>query len=140
MEWKWGGPTQGERKTKARDSGILVHGVGEDGAYHNTWLESIESQIIEGGCGDFILVGGRNKPSLTAEVREGANNQVYWHEGGKRSLVTAADSTGTAATPTGRMRSASAASRTWKSPPVNGTGPKSSATATPSRTLSTGKS
>ncbi len=84
VEWKWGGPTLGERKTKARDSGILVHGVGEDGAYHNTWLESIESQIIEGGYGDFILVGGRNKPSLTAEVREGANNQVYWQEGGKR--------------------------------------------------------
>ena len=84
VEWKWGGPTLGERKTKARDSGILVHGVGEDGAYHNTWLESIESQIIEGGCGDFILVGGRNKPSLTAEVREGPNNQLYWQEGGKR--------------------------------------------------------
>jgi len=84
VEWKWGGPTQGERKTKARDSGILVHGVGEDGAYSNTWLESIESQIIEGGCGDFILVGGRNHPSLTAEVREGPNNQVYWQEGGKR--------------------------------------------------------
>ena len=84
VEWKWGGPTLGERKTKARDSGILVHAVGEDGAYHNTWLESIESQIIEGGYGDFILVGGRNKPSLTAEVREGTNNQLYWQEGGKR--------------------------------------------------------
>lgn len=86
VEWKWGGPTHGDRKMKARDSGILVHGVGEDGAYSNTWLESVESQIIEGGCGDFILVGGKNKPSLTAEVQEGANNQVYWHEGGKRVI------------------------------------------------------
>jgi hypothetical protein len=84
VEWKWGGPTMGDRKTKARDSGILVHAVGEDGAYSNTWLESIESQIIEGGYGDFILVGGKNKPSLTAEVREGANNQLYWQEGGKK--------------------------------------------------------
>lgn len=84
VEWKWGGPTQGERKTKARDSGILVHAVGEDGAHSKTWLESIESQIIEGGCGDFIMVGGRNKPSLTAEVREGANNQLYWEQGGKK--------------------------------------------------------
>lgn len=83
VEWKWGGPTQGARKTKARDSGILVHAVGEDGAHANTWLESIECQVIEGGCGDFIMVGGRNKPSLTAEVREGANKQHYWEKGGK---------------------------------------------------------
>lgn len=84
VEWKWGGPTLGDRRTKARDSGILVHAVGEDGAYSNTWLESIESQIIEGGCGDFILVGGKNRPSLTAEVREGAKDQVYWSPGGKK--------------------------------------------------------
>jgi hypothetical protein len=84
VEWRWGGPTLGERKTRARDSGILVHAVGEDGAYSNTWLESIESQIIEGGCGDFILVGGKRQPSLTVEVREGANKQLYWHEGGMK--------------------------------------------------------
>jgi 3-keto-disaccharide hydrolase len=86
VEWKWGGATHGERKTKARDSGILVHGVGEDGAHAGTWLESIESQVIEGGCGDFIMVSGRNKPSLSAEVREGPKNQLYWEKGGK--LVT----------------------------------------------------
>jgi len=84
VEWKWGGATHGERKQKARDSGILVHAVGEDGAHTNTWLESIESQVIEGGCGDFIMVGGRNKPSLSAEVIEGENNQLYWREGGKK--------------------------------------------------------
>ena len=33
--------------------------------------------------GDFIMVGGKNRPSLTAEVREGAHNQFYWQEGGK---------------------------------------------------------
>jgi Domain of Unknown Function (DUF1080). len=46
VEWKWGGPAHGERKDKARDSGILVHSVGADGAYSKTWLESIE------GAGD----------------------------------------------------------------------------------------
>ncbi len=83
VEWKWGGPTHGTRKTKTRDSGLLVHAVGEDGAYSNTWLESIESQIIEGGYGDFIMVGGRNKPSLTVEVREGPKGELYWQKGGK---------------------------------------------------------
>lgn len=84
VEWKWAGPAHGERAAKARDSGILIHAVGDDGAYNRTWLESIESQIIEGGCGDFIMVGGRNHPTLTSEVREGSNNQVYWQQGGKK--------------------------------------------------------
>lgn len=83
VEWKWGGPTHGIREGKARDSGILVHGVGEDGAASGSWLESIESQVIEGGTGDFILVGGRRQPSMTEEVREAPNGELYWQEGGK---------------------------------------------------------
>jgi neutral ceramidase len=83
VEWKWGGPTHGDRTGKARDSGILVHARGEDGAYSNTWLESVESQIIEGGTGDFIMVGGRRQPSLTVQVREGPKEELYWQEGGK---------------------------------------------------------
>jgi hypothetical protein len=82
VEWKWGGPTHGIREGKARDSGILVHGVGEDGAASGTWLESIESQVIEGGTGDFIMVGGKRQPSMTVEVRE-LGNEIYWQQGGK---------------------------------------------------------
>jgi hypothetical protein len=81
VEWKWGGKTWGDRMAKARDSGILVHAVGEDGAASGIWLESIESQIIEGGSGDFILVGGKNRPSLTAEARKDAKDETYWHYG-----------------------------------------------------------
>lgn len=83
VEWKWGSATHGIREGKARDSGILVHGVGEDGAYSGTWLESIESQVIEGGTGDFILVGGRRQPSLTVRVREAQNGELYWDQNGK---------------------------------------------------------
>jgi hypothetical protein len=88
VEWKWGGKTWAPREDRARDSGILVHAVGEDGAYNKTWLESVESQIIEGGSGDFILVGGKNKPRLTADTRRGDpsidqdKNQLYWQKGG----------------------------------------------------------
>jgi hypothetical protein len=83
VEWKWGGATWGQRKERARDSGILVHGVGEDGAASGVWLESIESQIIEGGTGDIILVAGKDKPSLTAEVRTDAKGETYWKAGGE---------------------------------------------------------
>jgi hypothetical protein len=80
VEWKWGGPAHGDRATKARDSGILVHGVGEDGAASGVWLESIESQIIEGGAGDLLMVAGKRQPSLTARVRAGNGTELYWDE------------------------------------------------------------
>jgi hypothetical protein len=82
-EWKWGERTSGSRTSKARDSGILLHCVGSDGAASGNWMESVECQIIEGGCGDFIMVGGREKPSLTCETRVGADGQLYFEKGGK---------------------------------------------------------
>ncbi len=46
-------------------------------------MESVECQIIEGGCGDFILVpAGRNRPSLTCETRVGPDRQLYYEKGG----------------------------------------------------------
>jgi neutral ceramidase len=56
VEWKWGAKGWNEREKKARDSGILIHGHGPDGGYNGIWLESIESQIIEGGSGDILVV------------------------------------------------------------------------------------
>lgn len=77
VEWRWGSKTWGAREKRARDSGILIHCVGEDGAAGGTWPESIESQIIEGGAGDIILVGGKNRPSLTTTVRQ-QGKEIYW--------------------------------------------------------------
>ena len=54
LEFKWGTETHPPRKDKARDSGILYHVVGPD----QIWPRSIEFQMIEGGTGDIILVGG----------------------------------------------------------------------------------
>jgi hypothetical protein len=83
VEWKWGEKTWPPREKAARDSGILLHCVGPDGAAGGNWMESVECQIIEGGCGDFILVGGRHKPRMTCEVRVGPDNQLYYEKGGK---------------------------------------------------------
>lgn len=84
VEWKWGGPAYASRKDKARDSGILLHCVGPDGNYSGYWMESQECQIIEGGTGDFIMVGngkGHPAPSLTAELRTGPDKQFYYEPG-----------------------------------------------------------
>lgn len=76
-EWRWGPRTFAPRKDKSRDSGILLHCVGEDGAVGGHWMESQECQIIEGGCGDFIIVAGKNKPSLTCVVREKGSAMIF---------------------------------------------------------------
>ncbi|HLT93810.1 MAG TPA: DUF1080 domain-containing protein [Membranihabitans sp.] len=60
-EFKWTGHTFEPRLDRARDCGILLHSVGEDGAYSDTWMNSIEVQIIEGGTGDFIVVGDKTE-------------------------------------------------------------------------------
>jgi hypothetical protein len=68
VEYKWGDQTWEPRKDRARDSGILLHCVGADGAASGVWMESIECQMIEGGTGDIILVGSKVRPSLTVEA------------------------------------------------------------------------
>lgn len=70
-EFKWGGQTFEPRVKNARDSGILLHSVGEDGGSEGIWMYSIECQLIEGGTGDFIVVGdGSENFSITSPVAE----------------------------------------------------------------------
>ncbi|GJM30976.1 MAG: hypothetical protein DHS20C17_36110 [Cyclobacteriaceae bacterium] len=69
VEFKWGDKTFGDRAKKARDNGVLVHSRGIDGGFSGSWMHSIECQIIEGGTGDFLVVGdGSEKFALTAKV------------------------------------------------------------------------
>lgn len=80
LEFKWGPKTYAPRVDKARDSGILLHSIGEDGGYSGTWMYSIECQIIEGGTGDFLVVGdGTKKFSLTSNVapKQQGKGNVY---------------------------------------------------------------
>jgi hypothetical protein len=62
LEYRWGNVAWGPRKDRARNSGVLIHCVGEDGNYKDDfkgpWVSSIEYEILEGRTGDIILVGG----------------------------------------------------------------------------------
>ncbi len=90
LEFRWGEHTWHERTEAARDSGLLVHSGGADGAYGDAWLPSIEVQIIEGGVGDFVPVSGKGldgKPvpiSFTCEVERDHDGEPVWHAGGTR--------------------------------------------------------
>jgi hypothetical protein len=71
LEFKTGTKTYPPRPQNALDSGVLLHSVGEDGAFGGAWMKSIECNIIEGGCGDFIVVavkGDESNFSLTTTV------------------------------------------------------------------------
>lgn len=90
LEFRWGERTWGNRKDRTRDSGLLVHSIGADGGYGGTWMHSIEVQIIQGGCGDFILVAGNDEDgnalpmSLTCEVDRDRDGEVIWKKGGEK--------------------------------------------------------
>jgi hypothetical protein len=80
LDFKWGGQTFDPRADKTRDSGILLHSQGNDGGYSATWMNSIECQIIEGGTGDFIVVGdGSENFSFTAKVISDQGKPPYFY-------------------------------------------------------------
>ena len=97
LEYKWGDKTWRERENSALDSGLLINSTGEDGGYHQTWMPSLEVQIIEGGVGDFILVTptDESKPptdlALNAEVARDRDGEVIWREGGTRETFNRAN-------------------------------------------------
>ncbi len=94
FEFKWGERTWGNRVHATRDSGILVHCTGPDGAYGGIWPTSFEAQVIEGGCGDFIVVGGKGKDgnpvpiSLSAETTVDRDGETVWHAGGEKKTIS----------------------------------------------------
>ena len=78
VEFKWGELTWEPRVDKARDSGILLQSIGEDGAVGGIWMNSLECQLIEGGTGDFIVVGDGSKNfSLTCPVAPEKQDDSY---------------------------------------------------------------
>ncbi len=93
VEFRWGTITWGNRMNGARDSGILLHCQGRDGNtaadFNGPWMASVETQMIEGGTGDFILVSGfdergdRIGPSVSVHTSQDRDGEwVYdpWAE------------------------------------------------------------
>jgi hypothetical protein len=78
VEFKWGVLTCPPRVDKARDSGILLQSIGEDGAVGGIWMNSLECQLIEGGTGDIIVVGDGSKSfSVTCPVAPEKQGDSY---------------------------------------------------------------
>jgi hypothetical protein len=93
VEFRWGGATWGDRKTRARDSGVLLHAQGRLGNtksdFNGPWLRSLEFQIIEGGVGDILPVSGYSdsgeqiRPAVTARVRNDRDGETVYDAKGE---------------------------------------------------------
>jgi len=93
VEFRWGLLTWGQRKDRARDSGILIHCQGRPGSYqkdfNGPWMRSIEFQMIDGGVGDIILVGGYAengellRPVLKAKTRKDRDGETVFDPQGQ---------------------------------------------------------
>jgi hypothetical protein len=98
VEYRWGGVTWGNRKTRTRDSGVLIHAQGRPGNtgkdFNGPWLRSLEFQIIEGGVGDFISVAGyaddgqQIRPSMTFTIRKDRDGEDVYDPKGDPKVVS----------------------------------------------------
>lgn len=94
LEFKWGEKTWGKRENSARDNGLLLHAYGPHGAYSDTWMASIEAQIIEGGVGDILVLspkladGTELTTSVMSELSLDRDKEKIWTPGAPRQLVT----------------------------------------------------
>jgi hypothetical protein len=81
VEFRWGTKTYAPRVDNARDNGVLIHSTGEDGGYSGIWMHSIECQVIEGGTGDFLVVGdGSDRFALSSRVAPQKQNGTYRYQ------------------------------------------------------------
>ncbi len=93
-EYRWGERTWADRKKAAKDSGIIVHCVDPDGSFYNVFMAGIETQVIQGGVGDFIVVTGKKADgtpipvSLTANVTRDRDGETVWNKDGKRTVFS----------------------------------------------------
>src|SRR4030095_10178791 len=98
VEYRWGPVTWGERRSRTRDSGILLHAQGRPGNsqkdFNGPWMRAIEFQIIEGGVGDFILVGGHTndgellRPTMKVKTRKDRDGENVFDSNGPVNIFS----------------------------------------------------
>jgi len=97
-EFRWGNLTWADRRTHARDSGVLLHAQGRLGNtgkdFNGPWLRSVEFQIIEGGVGDILPVAGYEengetiRPTLKATTRKDRDGETVYDPKGTLNIFS----------------------------------------------------
>ena len=84
LEYAWGSKVWPPREKTARDSGLLVHCTGLDGAVSKSWMEGIQCNMLEGATGDISITGASPKYRFKAQAEErpaGKKTGLYWKDG-----------------------------------------------------------
>jgi hypothetical protein len=84
MEYAWGGKVWPPREKTARDSGLILHATGPDGAVSKCWLDGIQCNMLEGATGDISITGANAKYAFKAQAEErpaGKKAGFYWKDG-----------------------------------------------------------
>lgn len=83
-QFKWGEKKWEPRLKSKRDSGILYHAQGVHGAFWNVWMASLEYQVQEGDCGDFIALGNvYGDTPVKEKTRKNGKKYFVYHPKGK---------------------------------------------------------
>ncbi len=80
LKWhfKWGDKKWAPRLDKKRNSGILYHSVGDYTDFWNVWMTSLECEVQESDCGDFITIGeGRTDVKAKCPSIKVGNKYVF---------------------------------------------------------------
>lgn len=84
VEYAWGGKVWPPRDKTARDSGLILHSTGPDGAVGKSWLEGIQCNMLEGATGDISVTGKSPKYRFKAQAEDrpwGKKTGAYWKDG-----------------------------------------------------------
>jgi hypothetical protein len=84
LVWAWGGKVWPPRDKTARDSGLLVHSTGPDGAVGKSWMQAYQCNMLEGATGDITVTGPDKRYTFQAEAEErawGKKTATYWKAG-----------------------------------------------------------
>jgi hypothetical protein len=92
VEYRWG--RKNPRDKYVRNSGVLLHGVGADGAANNVWMTSIECQLAQGCEGDLIVIRGKEASgnafpaTISSHTMVAEDGKTRWREGGKPTVYS----------------------------------------------------
>jgi len=92
VEYKWGKKTDGSGNV--RNSGVLLHGIGPDGAAHGVWMTCLECQLAQGCEGDLIVIRGQDErgrlvpATISTETEVASDGRTRWKRGGKKSVYS----------------------------------------------------
>lgn len=87
VEYRWG--RKHPQDKYVRNSGVLLHGVGPDGAHNGVWMTSIECQLAQGCEGDLIVIRGKDQDgqpfpaTISSRTVKAADGKTRWSPDGQ---------------------------------------------------------